>query len=77
MDFYFSSWAEFWAMGKHGFYVWLAYGAGLLVLAYNIWEVTSHKKRITEQARRSFKREQQRVQAMQQQEHEQQQAQVK
>lgn len=65
MDFYFSSWAEFWAMGKHGFYVWLAYGSGVLVLAYNVWAVSRHTKAVAKQAQRSYWREQQRIKAMQ------------
>lgn len=27
----------FWQMGGFAFYVWSAYGAGLLVLAWNFW----------------------------------------
>lgn len=33
---YFDSFAEFLAMGRHGFYVWLAYGFFLLILVWNI-----------------------------------------
>ncbi len=29
----FESWSEFFAMGGHGLYVWLAYGATFMVLA--------------------------------------------
>lgn len=33
---YFESFADFVAMGRHGLYVWLAYGFFLLVLVWNI-----------------------------------------
>ena len=32
---YFDTFAEFLQMGKHGFYVWLAYGATALVLLWS------------------------------------------
>jgi heme exporter protein D len=33
---YFQTMADFWAMGGHGFYVWLAYGFSTLIFIYNI-----------------------------------------
>ncbi|MGR9054282.1 MAG: heme exporter protein CcmD [Gammaproteobacteria bacterium] len=39
---HFSSWADFLAMGKHGFYVWLSYAVGLSVILYNV--VSAHLK---------------------------------
>lgn len=32
----FSSLEEFIAMGGHGLYVWLSYGAGLIIVIYNV-----------------------------------------
>ncbi|MDZ7670669.1 MAG: heme exporter protein CcmD [Gammaproteobacteria bacterium] len=32
----FSSLEEFIAMGGHGLYVWLSYGAGLIIVVYNV-----------------------------------------
>ena len=29
--------ADFWAMGGYGFYVWGSYGAGVAVLAIELW----------------------------------------
>jgi heme exporter protein D len=33
---YFQSMADFWAMGGHGFYVWLAYGISVIIFIYNV-----------------------------------------
>ena len=32
MNIWWESWADFWAMGKHGFYVWGSYGVAALVV---------------------------------------------
>jgi len=32
MNLYWSSWAEFWAMGGHAYFVWMSYGALLAAL---------------------------------------------
>lgn len=51
--FAFNSFAEFLAMGKHGFYVWLSFGITLAVMGLNLalpwW---ARKKYINQQARR-------------------------
>jgi heme exporter protein D len=31
-----SSWQEFWAMGGHGFFVWMSYGAALVAVVAEI-----------------------------------------
>ena len=31
------SWADFWAMGGYGFYVWGSYGAVVAVIAIELW----------------------------------------
>ena len=31
-----SSWSEFWAMGGHGFFVWMSYGAMAVALVAEI-----------------------------------------
>lgn len=51
--FAFNSFAEFLAMGKHGFYVWLSYGISLAVLALNVvlpW--LARKRYINQETRR-------------------------
>ncbi|MCY0963752.1 heme exporter protein CcmD [Parathalassolituus penaei] len=49
----FHSFAEFIAMGRHGFYVWLSYGLTFLVLAINIvLPILDRRRLLTEQARR-------------------------
>jgi len=51
MNFYFSSWADFFAMGGHGLYVWLAYGVFFGALGVLTWRSV--------QAPKSWRREQQ------------------
>jgi len=41
----FSSWADFWQMGGHGFYVWTAYAIGFAVLLINALGPFLAKKR--------------------------------
>lgn len=49
----FDSLADFIAMGKHGFYVWLAYGLTALVVLWNVVEPRLTRKRLLkEQAKR-------------------------
>lgn len=51
--FAFNSFAEFVAMGKHGFYVWLCFGITLTVLALNValpW--VARKKYLNQEVRR-------------------------
>jgi heme exporter protein D len=31
-----ASWPEFWAMGGHGFYVWMSYGVALVAIVAEI-----------------------------------------
>ena len=54
---YFDTFAEFLQMGKHGFYVWLAYGATGLVLLWSWMSARSMlagvEKQLTEQAETS------------------------
>ena len=51
--FAFNSFAEFLAMGKHGFYVWLCFGITLAVVALNValpW--LARKRYLNQEARR-------------------------
>ena len=47
----FDSWSEFIAMGGHGLYVWLAYGAALIVVLFNLFSVRLARRRFFRQAR--------------------------
>lgn len=47
----FDSWAEFFSMGGHGLYVWLAYGATLIVILLNVLTVRVARRRFFRQAR--------------------------
>ena len=54
---YFESFADFLQMGKHGLYVWLSYGIGLIVIIYNILSVYWDRRQFFKQAKRRLKRE--------------------
>lgn len=47
----FSSLQEFVAMGGHGLYVWLAYGAALIIVAYNVISVRVRQRRALQHVR--------------------------
>ncbi len=53
----FHSLSEFFAMGGHGFYVWLAYGATVLVLGYNLVQPILKRKSIMLDLAQRMKRE--------------------
>ncbi|MBU2712525.1 heme exporter protein CcmD [Zooshikella harenae] len=54
---YFESWADFWAMGKHGLYVWSCYGIAVVVMIYNIWAPLAQQKRFKQRYLRQLRRE--------------------
>ncbi len=41
---------DFFAMGGHGLYVWLSYGAGLIIAAYNVLSVRLARRRFFQDA---------------------------
>jgi len=47
----FESVADFLAMGGHGLYVWLAYAAGVIVVAANVISLRAARRRYFRQAR--------------------------
>jgi heme exporter protein D len=47
----FGSFGEFLAMGGHGLYVWLSYGATLIIVLYNVLSVQVRQRRFFRQAR--------------------------
>jgi heme exporter protein D len=49
--------SEFWAMGGHGFYVWLAYGATAIILIYNLIQPIRKRKTILKELSQKMKRE--------------------
>lgn len=55
----FDTLSAFLAMGKHGFYVWLAYGLSALIIALNILIPLWQKKRLIHQLKQQQKREKQ------------------
>ena len=54
----FETFADFMAMGKHGPYVWSAYGITLLVVVANILAPVIRRKGLVEEIIRKAKREQ-------------------
>jgi len=54
---FFDSFAEFIAMGKHGFYVWFCYGVTALVIIANILAPIRQRKKLIEQQARLQRRE--------------------
>lgn len=54
---YFESFADFIAMGKHGVFVWSAYGISLLVLAINVALPLIGKRRYLQEEARRLRRE--------------------
>ena len=49
----FDSWQEFFAMGGHALYVWLAYGATLLMLIGNYLTVRATRRSVVQRVRLS------------------------
>ena len=52
----FGSLAEFLAMGGHALYVWLSYGAALLVVVYNIVALRRARRRHIQEATERLRR---------------------
>lgn len=53
----FSSLNEFLAMGGHGLYVWLSYGAALIIVLYNVISVRVRLRRMLADVRDRARRE--------------------
>ena len=53
----FESFADFIAMGKHGPFVWSAYGISLLIIVANIVAPMQRKKALMTEIKRKIKRE--------------------
>lgn len=53
---YFQSWADFWAMGNYGLYVWLSFGLTYLLLAgligYSHYQQTTFKRQLKQRLAR-------------------------
>lgn len=54
---FFQSWQDFWAMGGHGFYVWLAYGGSFAVTAIFILQSLRGRKAVLNGVLRELQRE--------------------
>jgi len=45
MTIWWSSWAEFWAMGGHAFFVWMSYGALLVAVVVELVSLRLRRRR--------------------------------
>ena len=54
---YFDSLDAFLAMGRHGPYVWSAYGLSVLLIVSNLIIAVRRRQQVREQIRRQIKRE--------------------
>ena len=54
---YFETWIDFITMGKHGIYVWSAYGLAFIVIAWNIIIPVFQKKQFWLEQQRRKQRE--------------------
>ncbi|EKE75387.1 heme exporter protein CcmD [Gallaecimonas xiamenensis] len=54
---YFDSFEAFLAQGKHGFFVWLAYGVTLLVLLLLAWGLWQAERSLVKEVQRRHARE--------------------
>ena len=43
------SWAEFWAMGGYGFYVWGSMGVTALLMALEVWQARAARRAALQQ----------------------------
>lgn len=53
----FNSFAEFIAMGKHGFYVWLSYGLTAIVIVWNVVQPQLQRRRLLKEQAQRLRRE--------------------
>ena len=56
-DMAFHSFAEFLAMGRHGAFVWSAYGISLIVIVANIVAPIQRRRALINDIKRKIKRE--------------------
>lgn len=55
----FESFSEFIAMGKHGVYVWSAYGASMAILVLNVVLPVLNRRKVVKTIARNQRREEQ------------------
>ncbi len=53
----FESFADFLAMGRHGFYVWLSYGLTALIIVYNLLAPVLYRRRLIKEQAQRLRRE--------------------
>ncbi|MBV1915929.1 MAG: heme exporter protein CcmD [Pseudomonadales bacterium] len=56
---YFDSFEAFLAMGKHGVYVWSAYGLAIVLLSVNVIAPLLNKRKVVAKQQARLRREQQ------------------
>lgn len=53
----FESLADFIAMGKHGSYVWTAYGVTFAIVLWNVWQPLRQRKKLLQEQAGALRRE--------------------
>ncbi len=53
----FESLADFLAMGRHGFYVWLAYGVTFVIVGWNVLQPWLRRKKLVQEQAGALRRE--------------------
>ncbi|MDI9331864.1 MAG: heme exporter protein CcmD [Alphaproteobacteria bacterium] len=54
MNIWWDSWSDFWAMGKHGVYVWGSYGVCALVVMAEVWQSRRARTQALREVRQSL-----------------------
>ncbi|MGA0839299.1 MAG: heme exporter protein CcmD [Pseudomonadales bacterium] len=52
----FAALLHFFAMGGHALYVWLSYGAGVVLVFWHVWSIRRRERDWVQQARAQLKR---------------------
>ncbi len=51
MNIWWDSWSDFWAMGKHGFYVWGSYGVAVLLALAEVVQARRARQQALQEVR--------------------------
>jgi heme exporter protein D len=51
MNIWWDNWSDFWAMGKHGFYVWGSYGVAALLVCAEVWQARRARREALQEVR--------------------------
>lgn len=54
---YFETFSEFIAMGRHGPYVWSAFGSAIVLLVANTWLAQRHYRKVKQTLAQQYRRQ--------------------